>query len=45
MGGMIAQEIAINYPDRVNKLVLACTSAGQDEIGGLTEGDVEDAAV
>lgn len=27
MGGMIAQEIAINYPQRVKKLVLACTIA------------------
>src|ERR1700733_10571100 len=26
MGGMIAQEFAINYPDRVNRLVLGCTS-------------------
>ena len=25
MGGMIAQELAINYPERVIKLVLACT--------------------
>lgn len=28
MGGMIAQEIAINQPQRVNRLVLFCTSAG-----------------
>ena len=28
MGGMIAQELAINYPQRVNRLVLACTTAG-----------------
>jgi pimeloyl-ACP methyl ester carboxylesterase len=27
MGGMIAQEIAINYPERVMKLVLGCTFA------------------
>jgi pimeloyl-ACP methyl ester carboxylesterase len=27
MGGMIAQELAINYPERVLKLVLACTYA------------------
>src|SRR4030042_6341962 len=27
MGGMIAQELAINYPERVSKLVLACTFA------------------
>ena len=30
MGGMIAQELAINYPQRVMKLVLACTYAYQD---------------
>lgn len=36
MGGMIAQEIAINYPDRVNKLVLGCTFAREDEKGGHT---------
>ena len=30
MGGMIAQELAINYPQRVIKLVLACTYAYQD---------------
>ncbi len=28
MGGMIAQEIAINYPERVEKLVLCVTSPG-----------------
>lgn len=28
MGGMIAQEIAINYPERVNQLVLGCTGCG-----------------
>ncbi len=28
MGGMIAQEIALCYPDRVNHLVLGCTHAG-----------------
>jgi pimeloyl-ACP methyl ester carboxylesterase len=27
MGGMIAQELAINHPERVKKLVLACTYA------------------
>ena len=28
MGGMIAQEIALNYADRVNGLVLGCTTPG-----------------
>jgi len=36
MGGMIAQELAINYPQRVMKLVLACTYASQDETTGDT---------
>ena len=36
MGGMIAQELAINYPDRISKLVLACTYACQDGASGDT---------
>lgn len=28
MGGMIAQELAINYPERLSALVLACTHPG-----------------
>ena len=28
MGGYIAQELAINYPEKVNGLVLGCTSCG-----------------
>ena len=28
MGGMIAQELAIGWPERVNRLVLGCTHAG-----------------
>ena len=27
-GGMVAQELAIRHPDKVSKLVLACTSSG-----------------
>jgi pimeloyl-ACP methyl ester carboxylesterase len=37
MGGMIAQEVAISYPKKVRKLVLACTYACQDETSGDTE--------
>jgi pimeloyl-ACP methyl ester carboxylesterase len=36
MGGMIAQEIAIKYPERVMKLILVSTYFGGDEEGGLT---------
>ena len=28
MGGFIAQEIALSYPDRVEKLILGCTHCG-----------------
>src|SRR5580692_3536100 len=28
MGGMIAQEFALNYPERVERLVLGCTACG-----------------
>lgn len=31
MGGMITQEVAINYPERVKKLILVSTDAGKDE--------------
>lgn len=37
MGGMIAQEIAINYSQRVSKLVLGCTFACQRGNSGQTE--------
>jgi 3-oxoadipate enol-lactonase len=37
MGGLIAQEVAINYPERVLKLVLGSTFACQDdEANGIT---------
>lgn len=32
LGGMIAQEIAINYPERVGKLVLVSTTPGGGEV-------------
>jgi 3-oxoadipate enol-lactonase len=31
MGGMIAQELALTYPDRVRRLVLLCTTCGGSE--------------
>jgi 3-oxoadipate enol-lactonase len=31
MGGMIAQEFALNYPQRVRSLILGCTSPGGSE--------------
>jgi len=34
-GGRVAQEVAINYPDRVNKLVLASTNIGAEGIDDL----------
>ncbi len=36
MGGMIAQELAINHPERVDKLVLGCTYARRDGTSGFT---------
>jgi 3-oxoadipate enol-lactonase len=35
-GGMVAQELAINYAERVSKLVLGCTFARRDENGGYS---------
>jgi pimeloyl-ACP methyl ester carboxylesterase len=35
LGGMIAQEVAINYPQRVRKLVLVSTTAGADETSDI----------
>ena len=36
MGGMIAQVIAINYPERINRLILASTFARRDESSGFS---------
>jgi 3-oxoadipate enol-lactonase len=34
LGGMIAQELAINYPQRVDKLILGCTFCTHDDTSG-----------
>jgi pimeloyl-ACP methyl ester carboxylesterase len=34
MGGMIAQEVALRYPERVRSLVLACTTPGGPHSAG-----------
>jgi len=36
MGGMIAQAVAIGYPQRIDRLVLACTYAGRSGPSGLS---------
>ena len=36
MGGMIAQELAINHPERVDKLVLGCTFARRNGVSGFS---------
>jgi len=33
MGGMIAQWLAIKYPERVSKLVMGCSSGSRDRVG------------
>ena len=37
MGGMVAQEVALRYPHRVNGLVLGCTHCGGDHAEGPSE--------
>ena len=51
LGGIVAQEVAINYPDIVEKLVLVCTTTGEGEAAdvhpemlkalGLKEGETQ----
>ena len=41
MGGMIAQELAINYPERIMKLVLACTYARPAAVNEITPEQAE----
>ena len=36
-GGMVAQELGISYPDRVDKLILGCTFARKDEKSGVAK--------
>lgn len=33
MGGMVAQWLAINHPERVNRIVLGCSSGSRDQVG------------
>ncbi len=37
MGGMIAQELAINYPEKINKLILGCTFAKRSDPAGISD--------
>ena len=45
MGGMITQWIGIKHPDRVNKLVIGCSSASRDEVGDFLLRSGRDVAV
>ena len=42
MGGMIAQQFAIHYPERVNRLILRCTSCGGPRSIPIPEFDSSD---
>jgi pimeloyl-ACP methyl ester carboxylesterase len=41
MGGYIAQELAINHPDKVNGLILGCTSCGGSRAVSMSEERIE----
>jgi pimeloyl-ACP methyl ester carboxylesterase len=42
MGGMIAQQFAIHYPERVNRLILMCTTSGGPKSIPINELDSSD---
>ena len=40
LGGMVAQELALSYPERVDRLVLACTTPGGSGAHPMPQGTV-----
>ena len=42
MGGYIAQELAINYPDKVKHLILGCTSCGGERAVMMSPEDMKE---
>jgi 3-oxoadipate enol-lactonase len=41
LGGMVAQELALGYPERVNRLILACTTPGWPYAHPMPAGSVQ----